>query len=91
MMKSSIINAKTTTKIRTSNIQILYQCGKLTQLLTEFDNYHLDIVGIRKTRWTDSGKMYHDGKIMNNMNNMCTALVSVEQRSGEGTNWMVAC
>ncbi|KAE9547476.1 hypothetical protein FO519_009312 [Halicephalobus sp. NKZ332] len=32
------------------------------QLLHEFDNYHLDILGISEMRWTGNGKITSDGK-----------------------------
>ncbi|KAE9547262.1 hypothetical protein FO519_009526 [Halicephalobus sp. NKZ332] len=57
-----ILSAKATTRIGTWNVRTLYQCGKLAQVLREFDNNHLDILGISEMRWTNSGKVISDRK-----------------------------
>ena len=38
------------------NVQTLYQTGKMPQLVKEFDNYNLDILGVSEVRWTGMGK-----------------------------------
>ena len=38
------------------NVRTLYQTGKLAQVVREFDNYNLDILGISEARWTGTGK-----------------------------------
>ncbi|XP_055866667.1 craniofacial development protein 2-like [Biomphalaria glabrata] len=55
-------NARKPTLIGTWNVRTLNQCGKLAQLLREFDSYRLDILGICEMRWTSSGKIINDGK-----------------------------
>ena len=56
------ITAKTNTRVATWNVRTLYQTGKLAQLLREFDNYRLNILGVNETRWTANGKIISDGK-----------------------------
>ena len=34
------------------NVRALYQTDKLAQVVREFDNYNLDILGISEARWT---------------------------------------
>lgn len=58
---SRILSAKTQTKIGTWNVRTLYQMGKLGQLLREFREYQLDILGVSEMRWTGSGKINSDG------------------------------
>uniref|UniRef100_A0A2C9LC51 Endonuclease/exonuclease/phosphatase domain-containing protein n=1 Tax=Biomphalaria glabrata TaxID=6526 RepID=A0A2C9LC51_BIOGL len=55
-------NARKPTLIGTWNVRTLNQCGKLAQLLREFDSYRLDILGICEMRWTSSGQIINDGK-----------------------------
>ena len=38
------------------NVQTLYQTGRMPQLIKEFDNYNLDILGVSEVRWTGTGK-----------------------------------
>ena len=38
------------------NVQTLYQTGRMPQLVKEFDNYNLDILGVSEVRWTGTGK-----------------------------------
>ena len=53
---------------------MLYQVGKLAQLLREYDAYQLDILGVSEMRWTGSGRMHNDGRtIMVTKNNMYVA------------------
>lgn len=63
-MQNGILDANTITRIGTWNVRTLYQCGRLEQLLHEFDNYRLDILGVSEMRWTGNGKMISDGKIV---------------------------
>ncbi|RCN49463.1 endonuclease/exonuclease/phosphatase family protein [Ancylostoma caninum] len=46
---------KNITRIATWNVHTLNQNGRLAQLLQEFNNYRLDILGLSKVRWTGSG------------------------------------
>ena len=62
VLKSQILSAKQETKIATWNVRTLYQSGKLDQVLREFDNYGLDMLGISEMRWTGSGKIKKEGK-----------------------------
>uniref|UniRef100_A0A2C9LDP9 Endonuclease/exonuclease/phosphatase domain-containing protein n=1 Tax=Biomphalaria glabrata TaxID=6526 RepID=A0A2C9LDP9_BIOGL len=55
-------NARKPTLIGTWNVRTFNQCGKLAQLLREFDSYRLDILGICEMRWTSSGQIINDGK-----------------------------
>ena len=34
----------------------MYQTGRMPQLVKEFDNYNLDILGVSEVRWTGTGK-----------------------------------
>lgn len=52
----SFLSAKSLTRIGTWNVRTLYQCGKLEQVLQEFKNYNMDILGLSEVRWTGSGK-----------------------------------
>ena len=61
---SRILNAKTLTKFGTWNVRTLCQSGNLTQVLREMDNYKLGILGISEMRWTASGRMTSDGKMV---------------------------
>ncbi|KAK1806239.1 hypothetical protein P4O66_000117 [Electrophorus voltai] len=61
-MQTGTFNAKKISKLGTWNVRTLCEGGKLAQLLHEFDNYNLDILGISKMRWTGSGKIVSDGK-----------------------------
>ena len=38
------------------NVQTLYQTGRMPQVVKEFDNYNLDILGVNEVRWTCTGK-----------------------------------
>ncbi|CAH1266795.1 Hypp3576 [Branchiostoma lanceolatum] len=57
-----ILSAKSETKIGTWNVRTLYQTGKMAQLLREFEENQLNILGISEMRWTGSGKLYNEGK-----------------------------
>ena len=50
------LKPKQTTRIACWNVRTLYQTGKLAQVVREFDNYKLDILGISEARWTQSGR-----------------------------------
>ena len=50
------LKPKEKTKIVCWNVRTLYQTGKLTQVVREFQNYGLDILGVCETRWTGSGQ-----------------------------------
>ncbi|XP_017334791.3 craniofacial development protein 2-like [Ictalurus punctatus] len=63
-MQNGILDPNTIRRIGTWNVRTLYQCGRLEQLLHEFDNYRLDILGVSEMRWTGNGKMTSDGKIV---------------------------
>ena len=43
-------------RIGTWNVRTLYQTGKLSQVVKEFDNYRLDLLGLCETRWTGSDR-----------------------------------
>ena len=49
---------KTTQKMRVEcwNIQTLFQIDMMPQLVKEFDNYTLDILGVIDVRWTGTEK-----------------------------------
>ena len=53
-IKSSILDAKHITKVGSWSVQTLYQSGKLAQVIREFKNYKLDILGLSEVRWTGS-------------------------------------
>jgi hypothetical protein len=38
------------------NVRTLYRTGKIAQIVKEFDNYNLDILGISDAKWTGIGK-----------------------------------
>lgn len=61
-MRGLIFNAKAPTRLWAWNVRILFQCGKLAQLLNEFIRYRLDIPWISKMWWTNSGRMTSEGK-----------------------------
>ena len=44
------------------NVRTLSQTGKLTQLIREFDNYMLHILGISEMRWKGSDKIIKEVK-----------------------------
>ena len=46
----------------TWNVYILYQTGKLAQLLLEFKTYRLEILGVSKMRWMGRDRIVSDGK-----------------------------
>ncbi|KAK1792372.1 hypothetical protein P4O66_012322, partial [Electrophorus voltai] len=61
-MQIGTFDAKIISKLGTWNVRTLCEGGKLTQLLHEFDNYNLDILGVSEMHWTGSGKIVSDGK-----------------------------
>ena len=46
----SMLNAKTTTKITIWNVRALYQTVKLAQVIKEFEDYNLAILGVADMR-----------------------------------------
>ena len=50
------LKPKEKTKIACWNVRTLYQTGKLAQVVREFQNYGLDILGVCEARWTGSGQ-----------------------------------
>ena len=50
-VKSRILSAKPTTLLEAWNVRTLSQMGKLTQLIREFGNYMLHILGTSEIRW----------------------------------------
>ena len=50
------LKPKEKTKIACWNVTTLYQTGKLAQVVREFQNYGLDILGVCEARWTGSGQ-----------------------------------
>ena len=50
------LNPKKKTRVATWNVQTLYQTGKLAQVVTEFDRYKLDFLGITEVRWLGCDK-----------------------------------
>ena len=50
------LKPKEKTKIAFWNVRTLYQTGKLAQVVREFQNYGLDILGVCDARWTGSGQ-----------------------------------
>ena len=61
-VKSSILSAKSTTLLGAWNVRTLSQTGKLTQLIREFDNYMLYILGISEMRWKGNDKIIKEVK-----------------------------
>jgi len=50
------LKPKVKTRIACWNVRTLYQTGKLAQVVREFHNYGLDILGVCEVRWTGSGQ-----------------------------------
>ncbi|KAK1804513.1 hypothetical protein P4O66_020515, partial [Electrophorus voltai] len=61
-MQTGTFDAKMISKLGTWNVRTLCEGGKFAQLLYEFDNYNLDILGVSEMHWTGSGKIVSDGK-----------------------------
>ena len=61
-VKSRFLSAKSTTLLRAWNVRTLSQTRKLTQLIRDFDNYMLYILGISEMRWKGSNKITKEGK-----------------------------
>ena len=49
------LKTKKKMKVACWNVRSLYQTGKLAQVVREFDNYNLYIIGISEARWTGTG------------------------------------
>lgn len=52
----------TRTRVGTRNGGTLHQSGRLNQLLKEFEQHRLALLGIIEVHWTGSGEMTSDGK-----------------------------
>ena len=50
------LKPKRRTRVASWNVRTLYQTSKLAQVVKEFDNYKLDILGVSEARWTGEGK-----------------------------------
>ena len=61
LMKNSTLSATRPTNVGTWNVRTLYQAGKITQVVREFETYQLEILGLTEVRWTGSGKIKHGG------------------------------
>lgn len=61
-MTDTTFTAKKITRMGTRNGGTLHQSGRLNQLLEEFEQHRLDLLGISEVRWTGSGEMTSDGK-----------------------------
>jgi len=53
------LKPKAKTRIACWNVRTLYQTGKLAQVVREFHNYSLDILGVCEARWTGSRDREH--------------------------------
>ena len=53
---ADFLKPKEKTRIACWNVRTLYQTGKLAQVVREFQNYGLDILGVCKASWTGSGQ-----------------------------------
>jgi hypothetical protein len=51
-----LLNLKQKMRVGCWNVQTLYHTGKVPQLVKDFDNYILDILGISEARWSGAGK-----------------------------------
>lgn len=60
-MHDHVFITKTKTRVGTWNVRMLYQAGKLEQLLREIGRYNIDILGMSEMRWTGSGRINSDG------------------------------
>ena len=49
--KVDALQPKKKTRVATWNVQTLYQTGKLAQVVSVFDKYRLDLLGITEVRW----------------------------------------
>ena len=50
------VSAKTTTPVFW-NVRTMYEQGKMAQVIAEMNRNKLDILGIKESRWTRSGRM----------------------------------
>ena len=77
------------------NLQMLYQCGKLAQVLREFDEIQLDILGVSKMRWTGSGKMHDSGKTIlysgHSEQHICGVGIVLNKEADKNIDWMETC
>ena len=51
-----VLKPKRKTRVATWNVRSLYQAGKLAQVVKEFDDYKLEILGMCEVRWPKSDK-----------------------------------
>ena len=54
--RADSLKPKEKNKIACWDVRTLYQTGKLAQVVREFQNYGIDILGVREVRWTGSGQ-----------------------------------
>lgn len=62
----ALFSTKTITRFGTWKVRTLYQSGRLAQLLKEFDDYRLYILGMSEMKWIESGRIISDGKTILN-------------------------
>ena len=53
---TTLLTTKKPLKIGTWNVRTLFESGKAAQVAIEMNRYHLSILGLCETRWTQSGK-----------------------------------
>ena len=53
---ADLLKPKQKMRVGCWNVQTLNQTGRMPQLVKEFDNYNLDILGVSEVRWTGTGK-----------------------------------
>ena len=53
---ADLLKPKQKMRVGCWNVQTLYQTGRMPQLVKEFDNYNLDVLGVSEVRWTGTGK-----------------------------------
>uniref|UniRef100_A0A7I4YL78 Endo/exonuclease/phosphatase domain-containing protein n=1 Tax=Haemonchus contortus TaxID=6289 RepID=A0A7I4YL78_HAECO len=61
-IRNAVFSPKNQTFVATWNVRKLNQTGNLAQLLREFDEYRLDILGISEVRWLGTGRMTSGNK-----------------------------
>uniref|UniRef100_A0A7I5E8S3 Reverse transcriptase domain-containing protein n=1 Tax=Haemonchus contortus TaxID=6289 RepID=A0A7I5E8S3_HAECO len=61
-IRNAVFSPKNQTFVATWNVRTLNQTGNLAQLLREFDEYRLDILGISEVRWLGTGRMTSGNK-----------------------------
>ena len=53
----SLLRPKDLVNIHNWNVRTMHMIGKSAQIAKEMQNFNLDILGISKCRWTESGKL----------------------------------